>query len=916
MSNLNKAKVLIVDDKEANLVALETILRPLDIEIHRALSGNEALEKTLEHDFAMVLIDVQMPEMDGYETVKLMRKVKKTRYVPVIFVSAIYSDEFNMIKGIETGAVDFITKPINAEILRAKVQVFLDLYQHKHQLEKEIQLRAKTEEALLEAKDRAIQIYSVMPSAIFTVDEKCIVNSMNNKAHEILGYMPEEIIGHPCSVFSVNGCEEYCPLLEKNRPVTQTGIECLVRTKSGEIRTINKNIQLLYDQDENVIGSIDSFEDITEAKMIQAALQESEERLKRAQKVAKLGSWEWDYIGEKVTWSDELYEILNLDRYKNQAHLYYLLLEHTHPEDRMKLELRIEMAPLLGKVDPLEFRLIMPDGSLRWIRNETSFTFDKEENPIRMHGTFQDITTVKEAEAALKFAKEEAEAANRAKSEFLANMSHEIRTPMNAILGFAEILESELEKNTHKKFLHNISTGGKTLLNLINDILDLSKIEAGKLEIQPNPVHIKSVFKEIAQMFSYNIEEKGLEFHVEVDKRIPDAIFIDEIRLRQILVNLIGNAVKFTDDGSIKLAVILLENTRGKGSVLDLCFRVEDTGIGIAKDQHAKIFESFRQHDGQDNAKYGGTGLGLAITKRLVEMMGGQISLESHVKTSKSSSHGSVFQIVFRNIDVASLRPDSEQDDIVKWNQVRFSPAKVLVVDDVEANRILIRGFFQKSGVDILEAANGREAVEIARTQKPDMIFMDMKMPIMDGYKATELIKTGDETKHIPVVALTASAMREDEERIWNAGSNGYLKKPASKAQLIQEMVRFLTYELDESVHDEKTVRLLKPELSWETLNAETIERIPQIIEEMNGSIMTQWKRIHKTCIINRIEEFAGIVQELGTNYDFQYVRHWGEYLAQLASEFDIDGMMKCLETYPDLVKELQTFNKSHKKAS
>ena len=543
-------------------------------------------------------------------------------------------------------------------------------------------------------------------------------------------------------------------------------------------------------------------------------------------------------------------------------------------------------------IQAFEHQMIKKDGSLVDMEVSISLIVNQDGKKTGFRGVLRDITQRKQTEK-LKVEKEVAEAATRAKSEFLANMSHEIRTPMNAILGFTGLLKDHVHGAQPKQFLDTILASGKTLMTLINDILDLSKIEAGKLDLNYEAFNPAIVLGEMQQIFSQKALENNLELIVESGKTLPEYIYLDETRLRQILINLVGNAVKFTENGHVKIS---MQGQKASGR-LDLVFKIEDTGIGIPADQTNLIFESFQQQKGQAASRYGGTGLGLSITKRLVGMMGGEIFVESEV------GKGSTFFVRFKDVKIASdiCRKTSS---LINPNAISFPDTTVLVIDDIENNRLLIKSYLDAPNFTILEAGNGEKGIDSALVNKPDVIFMDIKMPVMDGYEATKYLRNTPEVSAIPIIAITASIMKGDEIRIKEAGCDGLLRKPMTKEQLVSELIRFLPYTEKSMEASEKEK---KPSQKNIPLSPEAKKRIPQLIDTLENEVMEEWKVIQDGIKFTKIKHFALNVTDLGDTYSLDVLKKWGQELHHLAENFDVKNVPVTIRQFPDIINQISS---------
>lgn len=433
-------------------------------------------------------------------------------------------------------------------------------------------------------------------------------------------------------------------------------------------------------------------------------------------------------------------------------------------------------------------RYLHKDGHALLVSVALSVIFSEDNKPYFICHV-RDVYEERETSAALKDALEEANQATRMKSEFLANMSHEIRTPLNGIIGLAQVLEGQ---DLPQSALENVSIildSGKTLMAILNDVLDLSKIEAGKLDISPTRNDLRTTLQALQKLFAPKAAEKGLELNVVIDPGVPALMTFDGVRIRQCISNLISNAIKFTQAGSVTIAVTCertIANTHA------ICLHVADTGIGVSKDKQDEIFAAFAQEDGTTTRRFGGTGLGLSVSQSLAKLMGGGISLVSEV------GRGSVFTFHFRAGQVHNQTIFAEADDVVTLMPSAATaapaPLKALIVDDNEINRRVATTLLTMNEITSDQAANGREALQKLEETHYDILLLDVHMPVMDGLETVKHIRAAQKPwSNIPVIALTADAMEGDRDRYISAGMNRYVSKPIDERVLMQEINALLS---------------------------------------------------------------------------------------------------------------------------
>ena len=747
MSDTPEVVILIVDDKEQNLVALERILREVPARVVRATTGEEALTHTLHHDFSLAILDVQMPGMDGYELAELMLGDPLTSRIPIIFVTAAYGDEQHLFKGYMSGAVDYLIKPFNPMVLLGKVRVFLELARYRLELEKLVDQRTS---ALRSSEAQYRGLIDNACDLIQCVRLNHTIEFVNPTWSRVLGYRGQDLENfHIASAVAPECRQDYLRLVERvHAGDMDLGFHTTLISRDGRRVLVEGNI-VPHVVDGQVRGSQAFLRDIT-------ARRDAEQRLELA--VQGSGALLWDWMLEQDTVcrtggagvlltgiAGGLEHRMSLARWES----------HIHPEDqRRRRDLLDEH--FLRRTDHYECELRMQDGMGGWhwaLDYGKVFEWDAEGQPRRMAGTLIDISMRKLAEAERSRVLR-AEAENHAKSSFLASMSHEMRTPLNAILGYAQLLGHDSGLSPRQRdSLDTILRSGDHLLSLINEVLDLAQIESGHMKVVSAEVDLRQLLVDLERMFRLKVTERGVGLRVDGLDKLPRRVLTDARKVRQVLINLLGNAVKFTERGGIAVRISHEALTASRRRV---SIQVEDTGCGIEAEKLESIFESFVQAEAGSRTL--GAGLGLAVSRQLAQ------ALEGGVEATSTLGVGSNFRFHFvvQCPDTDDLQAGEGQAMVVGLASAnRGFP--VLVVDSQSESRALLGGLLGAVGFALREAVQLDQALVALEVEKPGVVLWAQGSRKSTAMGSLETLSKSCAERGVPLVALLSSEAHAQE---------------------------------------------------------------------------------------------------------------------------------------------------------
>jgi PAS domain S-box-containing protein len=659
--------------------------------------------------------------------------------------------------------------------------------------------------------------------SIIATDTEGVIRLFNPAAERMLGYEAAELLGKctperlhernevaaRAAVLSQELGRDIAPGFEVFVAKARLGLpnECAYTyvRKDGSTFPALLSVSALREDSGAIIGFLGIASDISAREQDRRTLVAARDQLLNASRVAELGIWTWEPASGAVEWNERMFDFYDVPESERSGPFYEAWQDRLHPEDRPRVLAGLRGAANGAARQQATFRIVCRDGALRYMQAVTSQERDGQGQVVRVLGINRDITSEHEAEQTLRAAMAAADAASRAKSEFLANMSHEIRSPLNAVLGMLALLRQTTLDARQRDYTDKCEGAGRALLGILNDILDFSRVEAGKLALDPHTFSIRQLLHEVDIILSANVGSRAIALRYELADDLPPWVVGDALRLRQVLLNLGGNAIKFTHQGEVAISVAPLaapapstvpdDGAGVQAPALALRFAVRDTGIGIAPEQLEHIFDGFSQAEASTARRYGGSGLGLAICRRLVQMMGGTLAVDS------TPGAGSTFSFVMplqRGTDPApgapagpapAPRADADGDADADADAAPAAPLaglRLLLVEDNPINQQVAGELLRHAGASVDVADHGQAALEaLAAGPRYDCVLMDVQMPRMDGYQATRLIRAQPGMEQLPIIAMTANAMQSDRELAFQAGMNDHVGKPFDLARLL-----------------------------------------------------------------------------------------------------------------------------------
>lgn len=852
MSQEPKVNILLVDDRPENLLALEAILGDLGENLVKANSGKEALKCLLNQDFAVILLDVQMPEIDGFETAALIRGRERSRYTPIIFLTAFSTSDTHVYQGYSLGAVDYLLKPIQPTVLRSKVSMFVELYKNTAKVKQQaLELEAVNAE-LRESEERFRSLSVCSPVGIFLTDVEGNCTYTNPRCQTICGFPLAESRGEGWlqSVHPDERDRVFADWYTFTREGKEYSGEFRLLTPKGIIRWTHVRSSPLLSGRGELIGHVGTMEDITERKQAAAVLnkakeeleikveertaelknaiqdlqseiaerrrteqelRESQQRLSLLFQQTPLAVIEWNTDFENTAWNPAAEAIFGYSKSEAIGCKALDLIVAPNAKEHVRQVWNDLLTEKVGIRSTNEN--ITKDGRVITCEWYNTPLVDSNGKAIGAAALALDISDRLRAQKELTQAKEAAEVANRAKSDFLSVVSHELRTPLTSVLGFAKIIKKKLEtaifpevqsqdrkiQKTVKQVKDNLDiivSEGERLTNLINDVLDLAKLEAGKVEWKKEPISVADIIQQATSATFALFETKSLKLFKDIDDELFE-VAGDRDRLIQVVINLISNAVKFTIEGSV--------TCRAKRTESEVIISIIDTGAGISSADQKLVFEKFKQVGDSLTDKPKGTGLGLPICKQIVEYHGGRIWVESELgkgsKFSFSLPISTPVNIENRNRNIPTFLKQQKEHIVSPSHCSSEEKKTILVVDDEAPIRELLRQQLEAEGYLVREAKGGEDAITQVKKESPDLIILDVIMPEVNGFDVVRNLKNDPRAKNIPIIMLS---IKEDKWQGYNLGIDKYLPKPIDTEELFRNIEILLSKQVLETRIDSR----------------------------------------------------------------------------------------------------------------